>query len=379
MGLTAEDILRIFFGISLLVLLSACAALQREQLAVTTMDYNLLVEKAENEMLLLNVIRASKRRPLYFTDFNLLRGNMSYSFQASGIIPFGKIGAGLDGSYSVVPNIGFSNNPSFDFAVLDTQEFMRGILAPVPMQTIDYYWQSGWPKEMLLNLFVDKIRISDAAGRSKLFDNEPDKPETFKNFQEEARRLANCKIEKRVRPVGPAIRKEQAEDLYLQIELEKAGLKLVPDRNGDYLLYQQQTPKFDYVFNCDNEIYTVLDARAAEKTAGQFYLRSPAGILYYLGEILRADKEVLINIDKTKSANLFAVHKGEENNVTPSVAVVYEGIRYFVAGQVLPPRAAGAYSSDRSMQVLSLIEQLIDLQKKGEIVPVTGVVNVIGR
>ena len=213
-----EKMLWICLGISLIACLSGCAMLQKEQLAVTTMDYNLLVEKAENEMLLLNIIRASKRHPMYFTDFNLLRGNLSYSFQTGSItIPFGKIGAGLDGSYSVAPSIGFSSNPSFDLAVLDSQEFMRGILTPVAMETIDYYWQSGWPKEMLLHLFVDKIEISTAEGKSRLFDNEPDKPDAFRDFQEEVRKLTNCKLEKRYitdmpSPIGPTIERKQAEE-----------------------------------------------------------------------------------------------------------------------------------------------------------------------
>lgn len=380
-----KKMLWVCLGISLITYLSGCAMLPKEQLATATMDYNLLVEKAENEMILLNIIRASKWHPMYFTDFSLLRGNLSYSLQTGSItIPFGKIGTGLDGSYSVAPNIGFSNNPSFDLAVEDSQEFIRGILTPVAMETIDYYWESGWPKEMLLHLFVDKIEISNAKGKSKLFNNKPDKPEAFRDFQEEVRKLVNCKLEKRQitgtpSPIGPTIERKQAENLSLQIELQKAGLKLVADKDGNYQLYQQQTPRFDYVFNCNDEIYTVLSPKTDEEVAGQFYLRSPSGILYYLGEILRAEKDVLINIGESKSTKLFVVSKGAENNEIPSVAVSYEGIKYVIPRQTLPSSVNDSYISHRSMQVLALIEQLIDLQKKGEILPTTGAVNIIGR
>src|SRR5690349_8532779 len=81
--------------------LAGCAMLPKERISSSSTDYNLVVEKVQNEMLLLNVVRASKRRPLYFTGFNLLRGSLSYNFQTGNLtIPFGKIGTGLDGSYS---------------------------------------------------------------------------------------------------------------------------------------------------------------------------------------------------------------------------------------------------------------------------------------
>ena len=83
--------------------LAGCAMLPKERIASTTTDYNLVVERVQNEMLLLNIVRASKRRPMYFTGFNLLRGSLSYNFQTGNIaIPFGNIGTGLNGAYSLL-------------------------------------------------------------------------------------------------------------------------------------------------------------------------------------------------------------------------------------------------------------------------------------
>ena len=58
-------------------LLISCGMLPKQNLANTTTDYNKVVEKAQNEMLLLNIVRASKRHPMYFTDFNLFRGSVA--------------------------------------------------------------------------------------------------------------------------------------------------------------------------------------------------------------------------------------------------------------------------------------------------------------
>src|SRR5262245_42618009 len=42
-------------------------------------SYNRALEQAENETLLLNILRAANERPLYFTNFSAIRGSMSAS------------------------------------------------------------------------------------------------------------------------------------------------------------------------------------------------------------------------------------------------------------------------------------------------------------
>lgn len=92
-----------------------CAVLPhpKDEIANNTTDYNLVVEKAQNEMLLLNIVRASKRRPMYFTGLNLVHGSMTYGLQTGSLtIPFGKFGGGVgsgsfNGAYSIVPSASY--------------------------------------------------------------------------------------------------------------------------------------------------------------------------------------------------------------------------------------------------------------------------------
>ncbi len=396
MKVNRRIVLRIWLGISLAGLLAACTMLPKEKIANSTIDYNLAVEKVQNEMLLLNVVRASKRRPMCFTGLNLLRGNMSYNFQTGSLtLPFGKIGAGLDGSYSVAPSVGYSTSPSFDLAVLDTKEFTRGIMTPLSMETVDYYVQQGWPKEILFHLFINRIEKTESDGKVEVFDNYPEDRQKFEEFQAGLREILKCKLVARQRSeaIGPKIRSTDAANLQQLIEVHKAGLVLAPvdQKDGDGEWYQLSSQRVDYILDCtirgsSGVISTAEDgARLSSeyKSPYRIHLRSPEGILYYLGEILRAETEKdftpMIKVcESGPPVPLFVVRKSMDNDEAPAVAVDYEGTRYVV------PRGSFSDSADpcrvdRSMHVISLVSQLISLHKSSEHIPVTGVVSVVGR
>ena len=147
-------------GVILACLLAGCPMPTKEGIARNTTEYNLVAEKAGNEMLLLNIVRASKRRPMYFTSFGKLTGNMTVEVGTGINIPFDMFSEG-----SIAPSAGYEYSPLFDVAVMDTQEFTRGIMTPVPMSIIEYYRSQGWHPEMLLHLFIRRIELIDKEGK----------------------------------------------------------------------------------------------------------------------------------------------------------------------------------------------------------------------
>src|SRR6185369_2785606 len=189
MKITRQVMWKICLVISLAGFLAGCAMLPKERLSSSTTDYNRVGEKVQNEMLLLNVVRASKRRPRYFTGCNLLRGSLSYNFQTGGItIPYGKIGTGLTGAYSIAPSVSYSTNPSFDLVVWDTKEFTAGIMTPMSMDAVYYYLERlGWPKEMLLHLLVERIEVYDNDRLLAAYENHPVNRKKFEDFQAKLR------------------------------------------------------------------------------------------------------------------------------------------------------------------------------------------------
>lgn len=126
-------------------------------------DYNLEAEQVQEQTMLLNVIRASMRRPMQFTGLQSITGNESMSAGSTLSAPFGEATHrprtaaspdvfGLSGTVS--------GGPSFIVPVLDTQEFYEGILNPISLQIFDYYLEQGFPPEVLFDLFVSKVVVT---------------------------------------------------------------------------------------------------------------------------------------------------------------------------------------------------------------------------
>jgi len=126
-------------------------------------DFNLQAEQVQEQDMLLNVVRASLRRPMQFTGLQSITGNASVSGNGSLTFPFGPPGHRPPKSLSadsLALGGTISGGPTFIVPVLDTQEFYEGILNPISLQVFDYYLEQGFPPEMLFDLFVSKVVVT---------------------------------------------------------------------------------------------------------------------------------------------------------------------------------------------------------------------------
>jgi hypothetical protein len=172
-------------------------------------DYNLEAEQAQEQALLLNIIRASQRRPMQFTSLQSVTGsgNVSGSLQGGVVgskqtpyisqFPFGNGGPNTlaQSTNSAISRIATGNvtgnatmggTATFIVPVLDTQEFYQGILTPLTLQVVDYYIQQGFPPQLLFDLFVLKVevtRIDDGSCRKFTFTNSVRDDLQFGQFQ----------------------------------------------------------------------------------------------------------------------------------------------------------------------------------------------------
>lgn len=168
------------------VTLAGCAVV--DDFSGRAVDYNLEAEQVQEQTMLLNVVRASMRRPMQFTGLQSITGTASISGNGSLTIPFGPPGhrppkmlsadsLGLGGTVSA--------GPSFIVPVLDTQEFYEGILNPISLQIFDYYLEQGFPPEVLFDLFVSKVVVTWA-------QNSAGAPSAASRNTDCARRISNA-------------------------------------------------------------------------------------------------------------------------------------------------------------------------------------------
>src|ERR1700748_2482557 len=150
--------------------LAACAVV--DQYSGRAVMYNLQAEQAQEQALLLNVVRASLRRPMQFTGLQSITGtaNASGSVTAGGSSSVQKPLISLFGpspprSRTLVASIAgatvggtgtISGGPTFSVPVLDTQEFYQGFLTPISGQLLDLYIQYGYPRDGIFHVMIEK-------------------------------------------------------------------------------------------------------------------------------------------------------------------------------------------------------------------------------
>lgn len=137
-----------------LLVLAGCTG--GKHMVATARDANLALEESTNEMLLLNIIRASQQKPMYFTG--LADVSMTDTAKLAGTLslPFGR---NTTSAFDFSPSFTFEARPGFKIQILDNKEFIRAIHAPATLDTLDFFLSLGWPAEFLLYMFTESVVV----------------------------------------------------------------------------------------------------------------------------------------------------------------------------------------------------------------------------
>jgi hypothetical protein len=365
----------------------ALACVSSEDIAGRAVDYNMAAAAARDEMLLLNVLRSRDRRPMVFTGLSRITGSVRYEASMGAAIP---IGADAPNEALLTPRVGISDSPSFDIAILDSQEFTRGIMTPVSMKLLEYYWDQGYNREVLLYLCVERIELDDSAGGPPtLLVNEPGEP-SFADFQALLWRIVDSgRFEAnphQTEDIGPAVDTGEAASLSTLVRVGESDLALQRDEDARWQLRrptdvprlavpatEQDPGLFLYAAKYARERAA---HRSPEEPRARLVLRSPQAVLYFLGELTRPGKELSIRPRRAgqppQELRLFVIREARE--CAPGVVRVdYDGRAYVV------PDGEGECHPGRSMQSLAFAAQLLSLQQSSKDLPATGSVRIIGN
>jgi hypothetical protein len=187
--------------IAVITCIGLCACAVVDQYAGRAVTYNLQAEQAQEQALLLNVVRASLRRPMQFTGLQSISGTASAQGTIGGTgnatsqRPLVSLfGLPIQGSSTVISSIlaggisgsgTMSGGPTFSVPVLDTQEFYQGFLNPISGQLFDLYFQFGYPHDVLFNLMIEKMIIKRLDGECRVEVHTPECEMTIRNYAPE--------------------------------------------------------------------------------------------------------------------------------------------------------------------------------------------------
>jgi|GEM_PF-1846667 len=439
-------------GATVVLLLVGCSL--RKPLAYHAVEYNRVVEEAHNRMLLLNIVRASERRPMYFTAIGSITADLSYTASSGGLTFTHVGGSSADTTELGLPTLAVTANPTATVAVLDTQDFVRGTLAPVDLETVRYYLTQGWKPDLLSYLLVERVEVqSKPPLPPTVLENDPESQEDFQRFSSFVGllRTVTCAFEEiseealvgqadttptyedlmkaqaegfkiRLKPQDPASQQEDTSDedeqKPKQEEEPKVVYQVLKETKSLELLCKQrfagsQAKTLAFRLRGESGGSETIDREDKDKIVVDITLRSPQGILYYLGEVLRVWNDetragegpsriplILSNRAKTHASEVVPCpgsHGSSANDDTvcvplfmarersPRCAESQVGIQYEGRSYIVPKAPEGSTScedgccSGRSMQALTLVSQLLALQKKGEDLPGVTLVRSVGQ
>jgi hypothetical protein len=135
-------------------MLSACGL--ADQFAERAVVYNLQAEQAQAENLLLNVVRASLRRPMQFTSVSSVAASSGEKGDLTLSIPFGPHHGPKSAQLMSEVSSGIS---SLTTNIQDTREFYWGIVQPVAPTFINLLFRQGYPRSQILYLLTNSIDV----------------------------------------------------------------------------------------------------------------------------------------------------------------------------------------------------------------------------
>lgn len=319
-------------------------------------SYQALLEKYNVNSTLLNVVRASQNRPLSFLAIPSITGSGSISETAGlsanilSAVP-STVGGFLTPGAGTYYGGGFEATlgRSFTFtqSSMDNSEFIKKIMTPISLETIDYLNKRHINKELLFSLTLSSIEIMRPGQDAVVYNNYPDS-KSYVEFQQQLSKLIKLGLStqtmERKEAVGPLMpevfRDKEVLDYFEAQNKHKISLEKVSTKNGVYFQVfqtremanicfakneeaQAVEEEFGDKFFCFNHFgqydkkshYIALNESTIkdnQKTLIRFVSRSTSEIFDYLGSIVRMQ---INNPDKNPTINRTVSAENQSNVV----------------------------------------------------------------
>lgn len=347
------------------------------QIADDAVGFNEAYGQAVSAQILLNILRSRDRLPRYYLAMTGISDSPSWTTTQSAAV--GGIPLGGDiGTPWGVGGLGVererASRPSYAVQPFDAATLARTAFQPTPSPVFEHYWYSGWPRDLLMLMMVESIEKTDASGHTSTFTNEAN---TI--FDDCAASVATdgCEFVREVRS-------------FLETSQQHPYDRSIDMQNGRAIcgLVEAYNPASPVRPAPPREGQVCEPVFAVGADTIRLRLRSLDDMVYYVGELLRADGmragpgEAVEAQVTVRAAGLRGGGRGvplfrvvPANDTTHDIyaaEIAYGGHRYR-AGPAIG-RSCGAQADngacrdiaeegDRSSSVLSLIAEILALNQ----------------
>jgi len=334
---------------------SGCATgLGPKTLGTERPDYNRQIVRSADAEMLLNLVRLRYNDSPLFLELGGIVAQYSYDASLSA---GAQAGEGASGTFGTA--FAYSEKPTVTYTPLAGEEFATRMLAPIPLDSIMLFEQSGWSAERLLLVAVQ--RVNNVFNAPTASGPTPAEPPDYESFADLAERL------ERLRLAG-----------LLGLNWEKREHEIEPPgRNPRFWVHPPADPNSPLaadvaavrrVLGLDPGRETFrLTAFPYERERREVGMRcrSLLGVLYFLSQSVEPPapdvKAGLVTITAGKDGRPFewakvtgkvmAIHAQKERPEQAYIAVPYRGWWFYVADD-----------DQRSKKTFTLLNVLFSLQ-----------------
>lgn len=243
------------------IVLAGCMSAGPTLVSGSRTDYNMVLRQADDQQMLLNLVRLRYRDQPMFLEVSALNTQFSISNEVSASTVLGQGDSYLGVGGSVIAQ----ETPTVSYTPLKGADFVKRILDPIDLDTLFLLNSSGWSSERLFRLLVDEMNtVGNAQGSNGPTPAQAPAYEEFKHLAYLLRHLAQDGM------VSGGSYKNQTVLIFAPEVRHRA----------DYL-------EFTHLLKLDPDklVYPVtVAARGGHANSINLRFRSLAGVMYFLSQ-----------------------------------------------------------------------------------------------
>ncbi len=134
--------------------LSGCAGVGHGRIEGERSNYNIAIQRSNDEQLLLNLVRLRYRDTPFFLEVSSVATQFTYS---AGANAKSALASGIKAMFDLGAEAAVQESPTVTYAPLQGEEFIQRFLSPVPMETVALLARTGWSLERVLRVCLQRL------------------------------------------------------------------------------------------------------------------------------------------------------------------------------------------------------------------------------
>lgn len=173
-----------FLAACALFILGGCARLGPATLEVERSNYNIAVQRTNDEQLLLNLVRLKYRDTPLFMEVTSVASQFTLTGNANASAALTESAPGL---FGLGAGASIAEKPTVTYTPLQGDRFIRRVLSPISLKNISLLYHSGWSVDRIFRLCFQRLNhLRNAPGAS---GPTPASAPDYEEFQEATRLL----------------------------------------------------------------------------------------------------------------------------------------------------------------------------------------------